>query len=182
MWKRAVAAAAILRARAAVPLAAAGTLLAMQHTQQRRTVLAQPAASPAAEVASAASASDSSGSGGGSGDSESARVALQSEEDQECPWCTAMTGGPCASEFVAWRNCSRRVQEEAAAALARGADAASVPSASKSCMALFRPLDQCVRTPGPKREYYRQILPIDARREAEPSVEEKQRDADSDRQ
>jgi hypothetical protein len=93
-----------------------------------------------------------------------------------------MTQGGCASEFVAWRNCSRRVQQEAAALMERGDVAPeSVPLAAKVCMPLFQQLDRCVRTPGPtKRDYYRTVLPLDSR-DVEPTEEEKLRDANSDR-
>ena len=98
-----------------------------------------------------------------------------------------MVAGPCAAEFVQWRNCSRRAKKAALAELeARGppateqdaaaADAAARSSATRSCMHLFKALDVCVRTPGPKRDYYRKILPLDDR-DVEPTNEELEKDA-----
>lgn len=113
---------------------------------------------------------------------------LIAAEDAECPWCAAMRAGPCASEFTRWRNCSKAIQmQERAEAEAKQRDAASpgpLPSspprrsrATVECMPLFKLMDVCVRTPGEKRDYYSQILPLDDR---QPTAAEKIKDAQSE--
>lgn len=141
-------------AAALLPVAAVVTVAASS-----RPVMAAPAA-----PASSASATTSAPAAG---------EQLAAAEDQECPWCTAMMAGGCASEFAIWRNCTKRVQKENDAAVAAGQ--AAGPSAARACMELFKPLDQCVRQPGAdKRDYYRNVLPLD---NLEPTPQQKIDDA-----
>ena len=80
----------------------------------------------------------------------------------------------------------RAEAEAAAAKLQQGnaSDASLLPTASPrrsratvECMPLFKLMDTCVRTPGEKREYYREILPLDDR---QPTAEEQIKDATSE--
>lgn len=98
---------------------------------------------------------------------------LTSPDDQECPWCTEMSNGPCRSEFIAWRNCSQRVKREVEAEIANEGttpsstadptvqQARTRPRYVTECMDLFKIMNACVKTPGPKRDYYMHLLPPD---------------------
>lgn len=108
---------------------------------------------------------------------QNATPVLTSPEDAECPWCTEMAKGPCASEFIAWRNCSRAIKEEDAAAAAAPPES-HPPRHVTGCMDLFLLMNVCVKTPGPKRDYYRRILPIDD--DYQPTKEEMEKDLDTD--
>jgi hypothetical protein len=137
--------------------------------------IGHPAAA-ASSTASSASHDKSSSPSSASSSSPSSSASgprLESPADAECPWCTEMAAGPCAAEFIAWRNCSKRIKEEeegkdkdattnSTPATPSSPDAPRVrPRYVTECMPLFKALNECVRTPGPKRDYYRHLLPMD---------------------